>query len=35
MIKVVWTERSLIDLDDIAEYIAKDSPKYAKITLKK
>lgn len=35
MVKVVWTKRSLTDLDDIAEYIAKDSPKYAKITLEK
>ena len=35
MVKVVWTERSLIDLEDIAEFISKDSPKYSKITIEK
>jgi toxin ParE1/3/4 len=33
MVKVVWTRRALIDLEDIAEYISKDSPRYAKLTL--
>ncbi len=33
MAKIVWSRRSLIDLEDIAEYIAKDSIKYSKITL--
>ena len=33
MVKIVWTERSLTDLEDIAEYIAKDSAKYAKLTI--
>lgn len=27
--KIVWTENSEIDLDDLYEYIAKDSPIYA------
>jgi len=29
MVKVVWTEPALRDLDDIGEYIAKDSERYA------
>ena len=33
MVKIIWTNRSLLDLDDIAEFIAKDSIKYAKITI--
>ncbi len=35
MVKIVWTERSLTDLEDIAEYIAKDSVRYAKLTIDK
>ncbi|MCF6269918.1 MAG: type II toxin-antitoxin system RelE/ParE family toxin [Melioribacteraceae bacterium] len=35
MVKIVWTDRSVADLDDIAEYIAKDSIKYASLTIKK
>ena len=35
MVKIVWTERSLTDLEDIAEYIAKDSEKYASLTIEK
>jgi len=30
MVKVVWTEPALRDLDDIGEYIAKDSERYAR-----
>ena len=33
MVKIIWTQRSLTDLKSIAEYIAKDSVKYASITL--
>jgi toxin ParE1/3/4 len=33
MVKVVWTQRALYDLEDIGEYISKDSFKYAKLTL--
>ncbi len=35
MVKIVWTERSLTDLEYIAEYIAKDSEKYASLTIEK
>jgi addiction module RelE/StbE family toxin len=35
MVKVIWTARSLKDLDEIAEYISKDSFRYAKLTLEK
>jgi plasmid stabilization system protein ParE len=35
MVKVVWTQRALTDLDVIGDYIAKDSIKYAKLTLEK
>lgn len=33
MVEIIWTKRSLIDLKVIAEYISKDSIKYAKITI--
>lgn len=35
MVKIIWTKRSLYDLEDIADYISKDSKKYAKLTLEK
>jgi addiction module RelE/StbE family toxin len=35
MVKVIWTGRSLKDLEEIGEYISNDSPKYAKLTLEK
>ena len=35
MAEVIWTNGSLSDLVDIAEYIEKDSPKFAQITIKK
>jgi toxin ParE1/3/4 len=35
MVKIIWTVRSLKDLEEIGEYISKDSPKYAKLTLEK
>jgi toxin ParE1/3/4 len=35
MVKVVWTQRALYDLEDIGDYISKDSYKYAKLTLEK
>jgi toxin ParE1/3/4 len=35
MVKVIWTARSLKDLDETGEYISKDSSKYAKLTLEK
>ena len=33
MVKVVWTTTEIEDLDNIGEYIAKDSLKYAIITV--
>jgi len=33
VVKIIWTKRALIDLDDIADYIAKGSSKYAQITV--
>lgn len=35
MVKVIWTGRSLKDPEEIGEYISKDSPNYAKLTLEK
>ena len=35
MVKIVWTTRALIDLQEIAEYISRDSFQYAVITLEK
>jgi toxin ParE1/3/4 len=35
MVKIIWTQRSLIDLKSIAEYISKDSIKYASLTLER
>lgn len=35
MVKVIWSARSLTDLEEIGEYISKNSPKYAKLTLEK
>ncbi len=33
MVKVVWTKRALNDLEEIGNYISKDSFHYAAITL--
>jgi len=35
MVKIIWTQRSLTDLKSIAEYISKDSAKYASLTLER
>ena len=35
MVKIIWTQRSLTDLKSIAEYISKDSVKYASLTLQR
>jgi toxin ParE1/3/4 len=35
MVKVVWTESALSDLNDIGEFIAKDSLRYAELTVSK
>ena len=34
MARLNWSERSVNDLRSIGEYIANDSPKYARITVK-
>ena len=33
MAEVIWTESALVDLEDIGEYIAKDSVRYAELTV--
>ena len=35
MVKVIWTDNALVDLNDIGDYIAKDSVRYAEITVHK
>ncbi|MCF6360181.1 MAG: type II toxin-antitoxin system RelE/ParE family toxin [Cyclobacteriaceae bacterium] len=35
MAKVVWTDSAIYDLNDIGEYISKDSVKYAEITVER
>ena len=34
MVEIKWTENALVDLDDIASFISKDSPNYAHILVK-
>ncbi len=33
MVKVVWTDSAIFDLNDIGEYIAKSSERYAQLTV--
>jgi len=35
MDKIIWTNNALSDLNDIADFIAKDSSKFAEITINK
>jgi toxin ParE1/3/4 len=35
MDKIIWTDNAIQDLNDIGEYIAKDSERYAQITVNK
>lgn len=35
MVKVIWTDQSIEDINNIAEFIAKDSFKYAQIQVNK
>lgn len=35
MVKVVWTDSAIYDLNEIGEYIAKDSERYAQITVER
>ncbi|WP_299249812.1 type II toxin-antitoxin system RelE/ParE family toxin [uncultured Cytophaga sp.] len=33
MVKVIWTDNAIQDLNDIGEYISKDSLRYAELTV--
>jgi len=33
MVEIIWTDSAIQDLHDIGDYIAKDSDKYAQITV--
>lgn len=35
MVKVIWTDAAIQDLNDIGDYIAKDSERYAEITIQR
>jgi len=35
MVKLIWTDQAIDDLGNIGDFIAQDSEKYAKITVKK
>jgi toxin ParE1/3/4 len=35
MAQIIWTNHALADLNEIGEYIAKDSGKYAALTVQK
>jgi addiction module RelE/StbE family toxin len=35
MVKLIWTDQAINDLGDIGNYIAENSEKYAKLTVKK
>lgn len=35
MVKIIWTHRSLTDLKTIADYISKDSLRYASLTIER
>ena len=35
MVKIVWTDLAIQDLEDIGNYIAKDSERYAQMTVEK
>jgi len=34
MVKIVWTDQAIQDLNDIGEFIAKDSERYAREVIK-
>ncbi|GAA4782762.1 type II toxin-antitoxin system RelE/ParE family toxin [Olivibacter ginsenosidimutans] len=35
MVEIIWTDNAIADLDDIGEYIAKESFRYAELTVSK
>lgn len=34
MVKIIWTDQAIDDLNSIGAYIAQDSSRYASITIK-
>jgi plasmid stabilization system protein ParE len=35
MVEIIWTDNAIHDLNDIGDYISKDSIRYAEITVNK
>ena len=35
MVKIIWTNRSLADLQETGDYISRDSVQYARLTLER
>jgi toxin ParE1/3/4 len=35
MVKLIWTDQAIEDLGDIGDFIAENSERYAKLTIKK
>lgn len=35
MVKLIWTDQAINDLGDIGDYIAENSERFAKLTIKK
>jgi addiction module RelE/StbE family toxin len=35
MVKVIWTDSAIQDLNDIGDFIARDSQRYAELTVEK
>ncbi|MEA3444376.1 MAG: type II toxin-antitoxin system RelE/ParE family toxin [Bacteroidota bacterium] len=35
MVKIIWTDSAIEDLNDIGDYIAKDSERFAEITVQR
>ena len=35
MVKVIWTDNAIQDLNDIGDYIAKDSERYVQIAVQR
>ena len=35
MVKIIWTDSAIQDLNDIGDYISKDSIRYAEVTVEK
>jgi plasmid stabilization system protein ParE len=35
MVEIIWTNTAIVDLNNIGEYIAKDSPRFASLTVEK